>query len=109
MDAKALAKLYKRGAVDRLSNGKDGIRVSLQYKSKLSTPSRSYRRTLLQETFENIAKVILSEGAEIDLNSLSVSGQTVEAVLPVDKYDNITDKLKAQDIRVDLLTDEQVV
>ena len=109
MDAKVLDKLYKLGAVERLPTGEDGVRVSLQYQSKFTEPSRSHRRNALQTTFENISKAIHSEGAQIDMKSLSVSGQTVEAVLPIDKYDNIAAKLNEQDVRVDLLTDKQVI
>lgn len=108
MDPKVLDNLYKLGAVDRLPNGQDGVRVSLQYRSRLTSGSRSSRRDLLKQTFEDIAKDIVSDGAEVDLNSLSVSGQTVEAILPVDQYDDITDKLNQQNIRVDLVQERQV-
>lgn len=108
MDAKVLKKLYDTGAIDRLSNGQDGVRVSLQYQSATSG-SRSSRRTLLKQAFKDIAKEIVSEGAEVDLDSISVSGQTVEAILPVDNYDNIAGKLNQQNIRVDLVQVKQVL
>ena len=109
MDSKVLEKLYKLGAVDRLANGQDGVRVSLMCSLTLSQTSRSARRDLLRQKFESAANDILPDGAEVDLNSISVSGQTVEAVLPIDNYDDITDKLKQQSIRVDLLTKKQVL
>jgi hypothetical protein len=109
MDSKVLEKLYKLGAVGRLANGQDGVRVSLMWNSALPQTSRSARRDLLQQKFECAANDILPDGAEVDLNSISVSGQTVEAVLPIDNYDDITDKLKQQSIRVDLLTKKQVL
>lgn len=109
MDSKLLERLYKLGAVDRLANGQDGVRVSLMWNSTLSQTSRSARRDLLQQKFESAANDILPDGAQVDLNSISVSGQTVEAVFPIDNFDDITDKLKQQSIRVDLLTNEQVL
>lgn len=108
MDPKVLDKLYKLGAVDRLPNGQDGVRVSLQYRSRLTSGSRSDRRDLLKQAFEDIAKDIVSDGAEVDLDSISVSGQTVEAILPVTQYDDITDKLNQQNVRVDLVEERQI-
>ena len=109
MDAKVLDKLYKIGAVERLPDGQDGVRVSLQYRGPMTNPSRSHRRDLLKQTFEDIARSIASEGAEVDLDSVSVSGQTVEAILPVAKYDDIESKLLEQNILVDLNIDRQVL
>ena len=109
MDSKVLERLYKLGAIDRLANGQDGVRVSLMWNSKLSEPSLSARRDLLLRKFESTANEILLDGAEVNLNSISVSAQTVEAVLPISNFDQITDKLKQQGIRVDPLTKEQVL
>jgi hypothetical protein len=109
MDSKLLERLYRLGAVDRLANGQDGVKVSLMWNFKFSQKSRSARRDLLQQKFESAANDILSDGAEVDLSSISVSGQTVEAVFPIDNFDEITDKLKQQSIRVDVLTNEQVL
>jgi hypothetical protein len=109
MDSKVLGKLYKLGAIDKLANGRHGVRVSLMWKTTLPATSRSARRNILQQKFAEVANDIRSDGAEVDPGSVSVSGQTVEAIFPVDNYDYITDKLKKQDIRVDLLTSEQVL
>lgn len=109
MDSKVLEKLYKLGAIDKLANGRDGVRVSLMWKTTLPAASRSTRRSMLRQKFENVANDIRAYGAEVDLDSVSISGQTVEAILPIDKYDEISDKLKKEDIRVDLLTSEQIL
>lgn len=109
MDSKLLERVYKLGAVERLATGQDGVRVSLMWDSTLSQPSRSARRDLLKQKFESTANDIIPDGAEVDLNSISVSGQTVEAVLPINNFDQITDKLKQQSIRVAVLTNEQVL
>jgi hypothetical protein len=109
MDSKVLERLYKLGAIDRLTNGQDGVKVSLMWQTRLSEPSLSARRDLLKQKFECTANDILSDGAEVDLTSISVSGQTVEAVLPIHNFDDITDKLKQQSIRVDPLTRQRVI
>lgn len=109
MDVKMLKKLRQLGAIEHLDAGTDGVRVSLQYRSRLTDPSRARRRDILKSQFERIAHDLVSEGAKVDLDSMSISGQTVEAVLPVDKYDDLTNELSKQDVRVDPLTTEQVI
>jgi hypothetical protein len=109
MDSKVLERFYKLGAIDQLANGQDGVRVSLMWNSRLSEPSLSVRRDLLLQKFESTANDILPDGAEVDLNSISVSAQTVEAILPIHNYDDITDKLKQQSIRVDPLTRQRLI
>lgn len=108
MDLKLLKKLRELGAIEHLEAGADGVRVSLQYRSRLTEPSRDRRRDILISEFKRIAHDLITEGAKVDLNSISVSGQTVEAVLPLDKYDQLTDELSKQDVRVDPLTTEQL-
>lgn len=108
VDMKLLKKLRQLGAIEHLDAGADGVRVSLQYRSRLADPSRARRRDILKSEFERIAHDLITEGAKVDLDSMSVSGQTVEAVLPLDKYDHLKDELSKQDVRVDPLTTEQV-
>lgn len=108
MDIKLLNKLRQLGAIEHTDAGADGVRVSLQYRSRLTDSSRARRRDILKNEFERIAHDLVSEGVKVDLESMSISGQTVEAVLPVDKYDHLTDELNKQNVRVDPLTTEQV-
>jgi|GEM_PF-2678754 len=109
MDSQVLDRLYKLGAIDRLANGQDGVKVSLMWQTRLSEPSLSARKDLLQRKFESAANDILPDGAEVNLNSISISAQTVEAVLPINNFDDITKKLKQQSIRVDPLTRERMI
>lgn len=109
MDLKLVKKLRQLGAIEHLDAGADGVRVSLQCRLKLTDQSRTQRRDILKSEFERIAHDLSSEGAKVDLDSMSVSGQTVEALLPLDKYDHLTDKLSKQDVRVDPLTTEQII
>lgn len=102
-------KLEKLGAFVTLHTGAKGVRVSLQYKPGLVEHSRSARRDALHTEFERVARSIEPQGAEVDLDSISVSGQTVEACLPIDQYEELTNKLNQQQIRVDLLVDRKIV
>lgn len=109
MNAQILDKLTKLGAIEQLPTGVPGVRVSLQYEPRLSLQSRDARRDLLRHEFERIAHALGAQGAKLDLDSVSVSGQTVEAIFPLDNYDRISQELSNQQIRVDLLIDRQIV
>jgi hypothetical protein len=109
MDNHKIQKLRNLGAISRLDTGEEGVRVSLQYKPRLDEPSRTARRDILHREFEKIASECLSEGTQVDLGSLSVSGQTVEAVLPVKNYDRLVNDLEQKDVRVDDLINRQVI
>ena len=109
MDKNVIRKLRDLGALSRTSTGEEGVRVSLHYKPRLDEPSRSARREILQSAFGKVASEVHSRGLECDLGSLSVSGQTVEAVLPVRDYESLVDELERKDIRVDALLDQQIV
>lgn len=102
-------KLEKQGALMTLHSGATGVCVSLQYKPNLTERSRSARASALRVKFEQVARSIEPQGAEVDLSSISTSGQTVDACLPIDHYDELTAQLNQQKIRVDLLVDRQVV
>jgi len=102
-------KLEKLGALVTLHTGAQGVRVSLQYTPGLAEHSRSARRDTLRTEFERVAQSIASQGAEVDLDSISVSGQTVDACLPIDQYEELISKLHEQQIRVDLLVDREIV
>lgn len=107
MDKSLREKLAK--AIVRPGTGREGVRVSLQVQPRLKTGSRSERRERLLARFGQIAEAIAGEPAEVDLSSLSVSGQTVEATLPLGRYEDLVDDLARQGIRVDPLIDRQVV
>jgi hypothetical protein len=109
MDDQLLQQLRNLGATARLASGEEGVRVSLQYRARLAEPSRAARRELLHREFQSIAAELVPKGTEVDLGSLSISGQTVEAVLPLREYDHLVDDLKKRQVRVDALLDRQVV
>jgi len=109
MDEHTIKKLRNLGALSRLPTGEEGVRVSLQYKPRLEEPSRSVRRDILHREFQKIASEGVPEGSSVDLESLSVSGQTVEAVLPVQHYDRLVNDLEQREVRVDTIFDRQIV
>ena len=109
MDKHLLAKLGGLDALEKLDRGLRGVRVSLQSQGALPAGSRAERRACLEEHFAKIAETLAGAGARVDLGTISVSGQTVEAVLPVDDYDDMKRRLEDEGIRVDPVIDRQIV
>lgn len=109
MDSRLIEKLDRMGALSCLGTGKKAVRVTMQYQPALDVKSRDLRRRALYEEFERVRDNIESKGAEVDLESLSVSGQTVEALLPLDRCDEIEENLRHCNVRVDLLVDRKIV
>lgn len=105
----SIRKLISMDALVTTSKGLKGVRVSLQCRAAITGPSRDARRRSLRAAFENVADAIRTQGAEVNLDSISVSGQIAEAILPISSIDEITKALDEQDVRVDVLIDRQIV
>jgi len=101
MDSDLLRRLGEAGALSSLGEGVSGVKVSLQYQPKLKVASRKERREELHDCFAHVAEQIAPTGAAVDLESISVLGQTVEAVLPVEEYEQIVAELEILEVRVD--------
>lgn len=104
-----LQKLMRRGPTVVAGDGSPGVQVSLLCQTRLSDRDRDARRRTLRVFFDEIAGEICPLGAVVDLQSVSVSGQTVTAVFPADKFADIESRLRHYSIRVDLVARRQIV
>ena len=109
MDEHVLKKLRAVDALQRLSDGSEGVRVSLQSMAPNTAGSRTERYATLRKEFAKLADVFKSQGLFVDLASISTSAQTVDAVVQLQMYENVKQKLERAGIRVDLLIDREVV
>ena len=109
MDEKTLSKLERGGALSVLPSGQTAVRVSLHLGQRLAEPSRLARRHLLEQAFETIAKKVAAIGGQVALDTLAVSAQTVEALVPADRYDDAVAALESLGVRVDPVIFRQVV
>ena len=107
MDKHLLEKLANLDAFEKLERGIRGVRVSLQTQGPLPAGTRAERRARLHEKFSQLAETL--KGARVELDTVSVSAQTVEAVLPVDQYDDLKQSLESEGIRVDPVIDQKIV
>jgi hypothetical protein len=102
-------RLSRMNALETLDDGTKGVRVSLQSNAPLASGTRLGRRASLEQRFADVAKGLAKVGAKVNLQTISVSAQTVEAVLPVERYDDVKHDLERIGIRVDELIDRLIV
>jgi hypothetical protein len=87
MDEQLLQKLTNLGATQQ-RNGRQALRASVHLPERIEA-SRAERRDLLTTHFAKLGNLLHDIGGEVDLDSLSVSGQSVEAIVPIDVYDDV--------------------
>lgn len=97
-DKKSLA---DRGLLTQNSAGSDAVRVYLQYVPDVPGESREARGEVLRTKFEQ-AREHTQGDIELHPDSMSVSGQMIEALLPVEQYEQAARELEAHDMRVDI-------
>jgi predicted nucleotidyltransferase len=103
MDTAQFKSLSDRGLVVTDSSGKDAVRVYLQYLPELPGASRDDRGKELKKQFEQVASKRAHTGVQLDPDSLSVSGQVIEALLPVERYEQATRELEDDNVCVDIV------
>ena len=84
----------------------NSIRVSLQLQNALKG-SRKDRRQALHASFDELAQEY--EDLEILPETLSVSGQVIEATLPASQFKDLCEDIERKELRVDRLEARQVV
>ncbi|MGH8483880.1 MAG: hypothetical protein ACRESP_05715, partial [Pseudomonas sp.] len=56
-----------------------------------------------------IGQQLATHGAELIQGSLSVAGQTVEAVVPIGELTSVVAEMADADVRIDIVTPHQVL
>lgn len=103
MNQQLRAKLAKAGLIEKLDSGLEAVPVSLFFAPRIVEKSRPLRRAKLASKFEEIAQRFGSRSVKVDLDSLSLSGQTIEALISVDQFDEVVAQLESDQVRTDIL------
>jgi hypothetical protein len=103
MDALQQESLADRGLIVSDSSGRDAVRVYLQHLSETPSESPEDRGKNLREFFEHVAHKRAHTGVELLPETFSVTGQMIEALLPLEFYEQATRELEDDDVRVDLV------
>jgi hypothetical protein len=102
IDPKEIDKLRKLGATEDLQGGVEGVRLTAQFRGSPMTHDRDAWKFALQEWERHLADQIKQFGAHTVDGSLSMSGQTVELVVPVKDLEATVRKLAEDDVGVRL-------
>lgn len=108
MDPNVVARLRRHQATRELPDGRQAVDVTVQYVGTVPATTRAQRRAFLEERFEEVAR---QEHGHLTVqpDSLSVSGQTVDALVPVDDLETMERRLAGADFRIDVMEPVQVV
>ncbi|WP_422358856.1 hypothetical protein [Reichenbachiella sp.] len=104
MDGKSLLNIAKelseKGFTDKLGSGEKAINVALGSQVQFHDGSRALRREKLKSQFTESLKLINPDDVEVDFDSLSVSGQTVNAKIKIERLIDVCNKLDNQKINI---------
>lgn len=81
---KIAQKLSASGMAEHLAEGQEAVPVSLMIPERTNIKSREERKAYLKRQFSERLSRWEKEGLEVDFNSLSVSGQTINAKMGID-------------------------
>ncbi len=109
MDPEKLEKLRRAHAVRRLPDGREGVSVTIQYRGEMPAVPRTARREWLEHEIARVVRSVECEGAVVVPESVSVSGQTMEAIVPAGELENLESRLAAANCRMDVNVRRQVI
>ncbi len=99
----ALEKLRRLGLVRTMDDGSEGVAVTAQYRGAPTSSDRSAWKAEMEAWQQDLGGTLAKHGAKLVPNSMSLSAQTVEALVPTANLDQIADELRSDDVRVDLV------
>lgn len=108
-DQNDLEKLRRLGLVRTMPDGTEAVKITAQYRGAPSSSDRGAWRAQMEAWQSLLSGELANFGAQIVPDSLSLSAQTVEAVVPTRRLDEVAKKLSDKDVRVDLVVPRQVV
>lgn len=93
---------------DVASVGGEQIKVSLYYVPQLP-PGLPDKERELRHKFWSATWLLTAKGLQTDRDSLSVAGQFIEATVPANQLQHVTDELLKHQIRVDEITQTKTI
>lgn len=109
MDSHALNKLRDLGLMKKTAAGAESVRVSAQWRHAPEGQPPAERRQALETWSRGIAEKLARHGGEVIPDSMSVAGLTVEAMVPVDAFDEIEAEIGADGVRLDVIMPRQLI
>lgn len=104
-ETNTIARLRRDEALRTLPDGTEAVPVTLQYQGSIPSLPRAERKQWLQKHFTDL----YGEDMQLDVDTVSPSGQTVQALCPVTHFDEIRRKLETSNDRLDIVRSLQVL
>jgi hypothetical protein len=108
IDPKDIDRLRKLGATEQLQGGVEGVRLTAQFRGTPASRDRRAWKSELEQWERHLSDEVKKFGAHTVDGSLSMSGQTVELVVPVKDLEAAVRKLAEDDVDV-RLTQERTI
>lgn len=105
---KDIDRIRQLGLIEHTSAGREAVRMTVQCRRSSAGHSRESWRSVLREWELEVARVLSGHGGEVVPGTLSVAGQTIEAVVPVDEVDAVLHEAVSSDVRFDLVVPRRV-
>ena len=109
MEEHVIQELRKKQSLHPLPQGNEGVMVTLQFKGDVPAKGRPERKQWLVDHFNCVEKSLIDLPVKIDTQSVSVSGQTIEAVCDVNHLADLRAVVEPTGHRVDIMRTVQVV
>jgi len=95
-----IQKLRQDGLLKAMAGGQLGVPISVQYLGNIPALARPARKDWLLNHFQSLGVEMVHLPFSLDTNSISVSGQTVDALCDADEFEHVRDVLEAGEHRV---------
>lgn len=109
MDLSKIAALRKRGFLEAGPNGEECVRLSVQQRGVDEALNYPALKRQLETWVEKLREDISAFGGDVVPDTLSTSGQTVEALIPVTRIHSASAALESQGVRLDFVEPRQIV
>lgn len=109
IDEHELKRLRDRGVVTVNARGEEGLRVTLTSSQRLAAgQTRQDWRCEMERWARQVAELLQPWGGAVDEQSLSVTGQTVEAWLPIASLDPAALQAAEENWRMDIVVSHRL-
>ena len=108
VDEDRISKLRRDQKLARMPDGSEGVPISLQYKGSVPPLPREERKRWLLDHFAGLENKLSHLGIHLDPKTLSLSGQTVEAVCSVDCVEQVRKAVEPEQHEVTVVRSFQV-
>lgn len=108
MEDKLIERLRRKQVLRILPDGREGVDVTVQFLGEVPSVTRPERKAWLRDHFTRVCEDVRCGKLVLKPDSVSVSAQTVQAVVPVNELETVRRELAEGQHRVDIDAPRQI-